>query len=123
MFAWNKIEFSNLNGNLVVLTIRPLTLHSEVVAFGDADRHPAWPARNEFIHEGISSIHRAYADRIRASPGGLASLVRNGNPRRRARDARQPLPTQGPTLQELPHEIRPGERQDALPSILLCAVL
>ena len=54
MFAWNKIEFSYLNGNLVVLTIRPLTLSSEAFALADADRHPAWPSRNEFIHEGIS---------------------------------------------------------------------
>jgi hypothetical protein len=51
MFAWNKIEFSYLNGNLVVLTIRLLTLNSEAVALADADRHPAWPSRNEFIHE------------------------------------------------------------------------
>jgi hypothetical protein len=54
MFASNKIEFSYLNGNLVVLTIRLLTLSSEAVAFADADGHPAWPSRNEFIHEGIS---------------------------------------------------------------------
>src|SRR5438445_4847490 len=50
---------------------------AEAGAVSDADRRPDWFSRNEFVYEGISQIHRAYADRISPSPGGLTSQARN----------------------------------------------
>src|SRR6266481_1525176 len=46
---------------------------AEAIALGDADRHPDRLPRDEFIHQGISQVHRTYADRISASPRGLNS--------------------------------------------------
>src|SRR5260221_141753 len=40
---------------------------------GDADRHPDRLSRDEFFHQGVSQVHRTYADRISASPRGLNS--------------------------------------------------
>jgi AraC family transcriptional regulator len=44
---------------------------AEASALSDANRRPDWLSRNEFVYEGISQIHRTYADRISPSPGGL----------------------------------------------------
>ncbi len=46
---------------------------AEAGTLSDANRRPDWLSRNEFVYEGISQIHRAYADRISPSPRELKS--------------------------------------------------